>query len=423
MTENTLIKDNHALILNENQIKTHQEFKFSEKDQQIQNLKKDFFGQVFMNSEAFLQLNHSDTSIYLTGDISDTYSKVLKYAHNRTVLVIKELSFNFPEDPKYTLITLGQVPHNVYNVGVFYPNYFQNTKNYFRLLNNEHQFQDLTESDKVGVSYRKGIYLTKVEESKEGLKFKLLRCSTNLKGPTDNLRKTDLEILEQVNQTARTLFKEESELNHVLAQVYNNTRINDKEKKAKIKDHSDKTKDMPSNGLMAFCTFYSNYNENRFTQGDLKGKLKRSKTTPYDWTYSCGSVLTRLRFRLKKVVNDPELEKQFDIVLYPNSVFFMSLKTNRLYTHEIIPATLPVEYLPTRLGYVIRCSDTPALFKDGQTYLVEDNGDLVKLEKPTPEDAKQLRHDYYKENISIEKMDYGQVNFSFNDGDYEQPLI
>ena len=47
-----------------------------------------------------------------------------------------------------------------------------------------------------------------------------------------------------------------------------------------------------------------------------------------------------MRFRLKPEAQKlyPDLTKDFDITLYPNSVFLMSLETNRLYTHEIIPS-------------------------------------------------------------------------------------
>ena len=48
----------------------------------------------------------------------------------------------------------------------------------------------------------------------------------------------------------------------------------------------------------------------------------------------------------------------------------MSLDSNRLYTHEIIPSSLPIEKLPIRMGYVIRCSKTKALYNDGKTYLI-----------------------------------------------------
>lgn len=46
---------------------------------------------------------------------------------------------------------------------------------------------------------RKGIYITKIDGFDGEIKFKLLRCSSNLKGPTDNFREADNEIINTVN--------------------------------------------------------------------------------------------------------------------------------------------------------------------------------------------------------------------------------
>src|SRR4029079_19277194 len=136
----------------------------------------------------------------------------------------------------------------------------------------------------------------------------LLRCSTNLDGPTDSFRATDNEIISKVNNICEQFFQTKTDLNHVLAQVYNNAKIEGKERKAKISEHSDKTKDMPRNGLIAFTTFYE------FNDQTLK-ELKHPKDNPFDYYYKDASVLTRLRFRLKKDVSDPNLCKQFDVIL------------------------------------------------------------------------------------------------------------
>src|SRR4029079_302177 len=126
------------------------------------------------------------------------------------------------------------------------------------------------------------------------------------------------------------------------------------EKKAKIKKHSDKTKDMPLNGLIVFCTFYKDHLNNK--------NIQKSKNDAFDYCYKDTSVLTRLRFELKKTVNNSNLKRKFDVILYPNSVFIMSLSTNRLYTHEIVPSTLPIDMIPTRMGYVVRCSKMDAIY-------------------------------------------------------------
>jgi len=119
-----------------------------------------------------------------------------------------------------------------------------------------------------------------------------------------------------------------------------------KEKKAKIKQHSDKTKDMPSNGLIAFVTFYSD---------NIESLIDQKSPDDHEYMYKSTTVLTSLLFKRKDdaIVEGPE---KFSVPLYPNSVLLIPLSTNRTYTHEIVPSTLPVARIPVRLGYVIRCS-------------------------------------------------------------------
>jgi len=268
----------------------------------------------------------------------------------------------------------------------------------------------------MGTSYRKGLYITDVTKSitSEDVYFKLLRCSTNLQGPTDNFRKIDHIIINKLNDTLKCLYKKPIELNHVLAQVYTNQIINNKQKKAAIKEHSDKTKDMNKDGLIVFCSFYKFDNSIKY------------RIVDYDYFYKKTSVLTKLRFKLKSTVQDQTLKKTFDVILYPNSVFAISLKTNRLYTHEIVPSGLPVEYLPTRLGYVVRCSDTDAVYKDDGTYTMNKDGSLTKLVAATTriDKVSELKTQYYLENSTDRFIEYDEVlDFSLNDGDYIPPIL
>lgn len=280
-------------------------------------------------------------------------------------------------------------------------------KDYFELIEREHKFQSLTDSNKPNNAFRKGIYLTHVtkEDDDDIIRFRLLRCSSNFDGSTDNFRKTDLEILNKVNNVRKELYKDSAEFNHVLAQIYYNHKNEEgKDRKAKIKKHSDKTKDMPENALMAFCTFYKDLN---------------------NFDSDNPEIYTKLRFRQKDDYNENEESNKFDIVLYPNSLFIIPLEINRIYTHEIVPSSLPIEKIPTRMGYVIRSSNTNAIYKDGQTYIERDDGKLVKLEEPTEEGVKRLKELYRKENISSEKVSYNGFNdnFSLNRGDYMKPII
>lgn len=169
---------------------------------------------------------------------------------------------------------------------------------------------------------------------------------------------------------------------------------------------------MPPNGLIAFCTFYIN---------DIEIKTKASKIVLFDRVYKQGSALTKLRFQLKNCV-DGDYEKDFSVILYPNSAFLIPLSTNRLYTHSIVPPTLPVDKIPTRLGYVIRCSKTNAVHRNGGTYLLKE-GQLQMLERPTPLDRAEIKGLYCRQNTTDQPIDYGSITYTLNDGDHLKPSL
>lgn len=342
---------------------------------------------------------------FFCGTVINNIETLEKYKENNKkfkVYVLKDESLieNLKEYDIVMIDNMDELPVNVHDVGINVVNFFDKTKDYFNILSADHEFQFLTESNKPGNSYRKGIYMTKVDKCENGdLNFRLLRCSTNLDGPTENFKDADNEVVKKANDFCEDFFTHGHELNHVLAQIYQNSVVNGKEKKAKIKDHSDKTKDMPTNGLMAFCTFY-------------KDSEKYTNVNSY----------TKLKFRLKDCVKDEKYVKMFNVVLYPHSAFFMSLSTNRLYTHEISPSILPVDKIPVRMGYVIRCSNADAVFKDGNTYLKRGD-DLVKLRECVEDDMKELKKLYYEENTEDKLMIYPEINFSLNNGDYKEPML
>lgn len=410
MSTNTLLTKKHCLIIIKEQLPNLSTFY----NKELENIKTKFCGNVFYDIETFSD-HDPDANIYLCGNIETNYSKI-KNVHCKCIYVIKELSHNY--DEHYNLLNIGQVPINIHNMGIYHREFFNSNINCFDLIQNAHQFQTLRESNKPGDAYRSGLYITKVKEIENDVYFKLLRCSSNFDGPTDNLRDIDNEILIKVNDFASDYFNNPAELNHVLAQIYHN-KMDEKNvgRKAKIKAHSDKTKDMPENGLIAFCTFY------KFN--DIKN-VKKSTKDLFDYCYGQNNkettILTKIRFKLKDMVTDPTLKKQFDITLYPNSIFIISLFTNRLYTHEIIPSGLPIDKLPTRMGYVIRCSNTEAIFKNGQTYINENNNH-IKLEEPNENLVKELKDLYFKENVTDEYIKYNNIYFSLNKGDYEKPIL
>jgi hypothetical protein len=266
-----------------------------------------------------------------------------------------------------------------------------------------HEPQALTESNKSDVAYRKGVYLTPVTED---LKFHLLRCSSNLQGPTETFSDSDRKIVSRANEVAKRIFKNPAELNHVLAQVYYNYTIDGKTRRAKIPAHSDKTEDMPENGIMAFCTFYD-----PVALADEKYRMEGEKLM-----YKNTLALTILRFTKK------ETKEVKDFILYPGSVLFIDLNVNRDYTHEIVPPLLDAKDVPTRLGYVIRCSKQQARYVDGVTYLTNPEGKEVPLRQATDEDTSNLKKLYMEENLNPVKPEYGFIDFTLNLGDLLAPV-
>ncbi len=371
--------------------------------------------------------------IYVCGDLLKIILNFQQLVSNlrdeKKVYYIDDLIYNVwekgglePKNYSFSVISSGQVPLNFYNLGIYFGNLFGhktkqitcNNTNHenrslhecndiFEKISNQHTFQTLTESNKPNNAFRTGLYITNVE--KDYLNqyfFKLLRCSTNFSGPTEKFSSTDIDILDRVNEKITESFEQPVELNHVLAQIYHNQN----NKKASIKSHSDKTKDMPKNGLIAFCSFY---------------KFEKSHVHMYKDI----STLSSLHFKLKKDVQDKYVQ-DFSVTLHPNSVFLIPLSTNRLYTHEIRPSSAPIQYLPIRMGYVIRCSNQNAIYSDGQTFVLNQSP-LEKihqlLQKPTALQFEQIKNLYLIENTTSSYPDYSEIkHLSLNNGDFEKPI-
>jgi hypothetical protein len=363
-----------------------------------------FAGPVHTDRSALPDL--AGKAVYLHGDLAQAAALDLSAA-------ARVLAIGDPDDDRapWPFVHLGRLPLDVHGLGVYYRRFFDPDIDYVAQIRGEHTFQSLTESTKPGTAHRTGIYLTPVRPAPDGLHFHLLRCSTNLSGPTDDLRATDRHIVDALDQEAALIFSGAAPLNHVLAQLYPNTPADAdrKQAKARISAHADKTKDMPAHGVMAFCTFYERLDRLGPVPGD-----------PFDRGHRGVSGLTRLRFRRKEA--DGAAPEQFTITLYPGSVFFMPLSTNRRYTHEIVPSELDAARLPTRLGYVVRCSSTEAVHDGGRTFLLR-HGARVELEPPTPEGMTELRRRYAEENRTSAVVDYDdRFRFSMNAGDYLAPL-
>ncbi|MFF9196553.1 hypothetical protein ACF09L_15230 [Streptomyces sp. NPDC014779] len=403
---------------------------------------RDFFGTVVTPEElASGAVDPAGKSVYLCGDLARIDVRGLRGAAR--VFVVRELSQGYGDgegdgerERPWAVVGSGRVPLRVHGVGVYYRRFFEPDEDHVGRIRAEHVFQSLTESTKAGTALRTGIYLTPVTRDGDGLHFRLLRCSTNLSGPTENFGPTDTSLVGALNDEAGTVFRNHAPLNHVLAQIYHNTGATPerRQSKARISSHADKTKDMPVDGVMAFCTFYEGLDALQPLPGD-----------PFDLGVKGTSALTRLQFRLKEPGEEAPGGKvpggevpaagtegrdtaaypeRFGLTLHPGSVFFMPLSTNRLYTHEIRPAALDAAVLPTRLGYVVRCSGTEAVHRDGRTFLKAPGGGLVPLEPPTREGMDELRRLYAEENRSSAFVDYGdRFRFSMNTGDYGAPRL
>jgi hypothetical protein len=228
----------------------------------------------------------------------------------------------------------------------------------------------------------------------------MLRCSTNFLSPTENFRDIDKEIVESCNNIIEKYFKHKVKLNHVLAQIYYNHQNGNKQRKARIPAHSDKTLDMPENGVIVFCTFYNR---------------KITSISSGSKSYSAELQLSILRFRKKKNVEATEWDNypdKWDLTLYPDSIFIISLEFNRVYTHEIVPPYLPLHLIPTRMGYTIRCSKTKAIYgKDSKVRLYSQDSTNISILQTVDSEYKDKIRKYYKEeNMTSNKISYESIS-------------
>ena len=381
----------------------------------FEEISAQFFGAVVASTADLSHITVCNP-VFLAGDVEASLPLVLAFVSKDVVFCVEDASVNRPAGWS-AFVSRGQLPRAVPGIGVFYPSYFGWSRQYrgrdfFSEFSAHHVASILTESNKVSTSYRRGVYITRVSPVEDGSEFRLLRCSTNFSSPTENCRPVDDDIIEAVNTIARHNYDGAAEFNHVLAQVYTNSTVGGKDKKARIPDHSDKTKDMPRDALMAFVSFYQfdpavKYNWN----GD-------------DVLYGDTSALTCLVWKEKGGAG-----RRVSVTLSPGSVLLVDMDTNRLWTHEIRPSMLPVAKLPTRLGYVVRCSKTMAVHTaDGRTCIVSADGSGVEMRAPTREDMAELKAQYARENATPEVITYTSathgdiVPYSMNAGDYMRPI-
>lgn len=374
-------------------------------------LRNKFFGTVLTNMADTIAFDFANKTVYLCGDAKKALSCIGGSAE--MVFVVRQLvtvSIENPVEAQVFFINVGEVPLNVHGLGVFFPRRFADS---FASLGSGHNLQDLRESDKESVSLRRGIYLSEVTTLENGdSEFNILRCSTNLDGSTEAFTSEEKKALFSLNYDASWCFNNAAPINHILMQKYENK----DNKKGSIKDHSDKTEDMPANGVMAFVTTY-----------DPATMPAGAKQVGFDWQLNGLSLCTRLRFCLKKELT-PSIERpaKFDVLLYPGSVLLIPLSTNRMYTHTVKPSALPADKIPVRTSLVARCSKTTVVHSvaTSMNYIIDnETGERVAMQPIDDQGRDWMREKYYEENLTAKVVDYGKkpIPFSMNKGDYLKP--
>jgi len=101
---------------------------------ELEYIKKNFCGLVYSNITDLNNLirtsDVSDRSFYLC---CGSHCCALKTMKTNQIFIIRELidSRTDPQPSGYKLISIGQVPLNVHNQGVFFKNFFDSDKDYF----------------------------------------------------------------------------------------------------------------------------------------------------------------------------------------------------------------------------------------------------------------------------------------------------
>lgn len=414
--ENRILQDRHVLVCVDAQLRWLSPHLARKKEELVQ----EFCGRVVRALDVSPPpIIEGGVVVFVTGDALANIA-LLRSSHAarsvELVLVRELVAGDDVPGEALGVVSLGQVPRSVHaGAGVLFPRLFDRQRELFAAVSSSHAFQSVSESRKEGAARRTGVYLCETALRASGaIDFHLMRSSTTFDGPTEGFAPADRAIVHAVARAAAPLFALPFTLNHVQAQVYHNRRTEaGKERKAAIKAHTDKTQDMASSSVIAFVSFY-----------DADDSLDVSS-----------DALATLLFRRKGAQPDDD-DTGFRVALPPGSAFLIPLGTNRQYTHEIRPPGLPVEKIPTRLGFVIRCSATRARFeRDASAYAAADaapNGrtkifldpasDGILLEEPTDENVEALKALYFAENSTAERVDYGGLRHcSLNPGDFLPP--
>jgi hypothetical protein len=313
--------------------------------------------------------------------------------------VIKELSYNITTQ---STVSLGAVPINISGAGIMFRRFF--TKDcIFSEITNDRAFKQVTEncgSEKIAHT---GLFLSPVERHRDGLKYYIQRSRMVCSEPLSCMKTIDAEITSLVNVSVNSFFKSKVRFNHIFADLHSPA----ENRKYKPFNKSENTKDMHADALIAYCTFYKDYDGLDFIR-------QSSDDSIFDCAYGGTSIFPKMRFKLKRDAPlDKYMRNSFTVTLYPNSLFVISLSTNRFYTHEVI---MPNTKKLTRVNYTLCSSKTWVLFRN-RPYIYE-NGILTRMDKIGGERLEELCS---KENNSSIKIDYPNVYCSLSEGDYKEP--
>lgn len=242
------------------------------------------------------------------------------------------------------------------------------------------------------VADRIGCYIGEVNDGR----FPLLRCSTQFKEGTHNMKSSDRYIFHTVNSLIKTVHGDKyPKLNHALFQSYLNH--------SSIGTHSDKTRDMPESFIIAFVTFYD-----KQTTGDERAKLRfYKKGLEREALSDSTKPSSKVRLEMQ--------DEDFEIVLNHGSVILTTDYINDNYTHTIIETS----GRSTRSSYTMRTSAVEGCWtEEGVTV------DGITMRLPSKEEKKLLKQAYADENTSINRISYPEClkGVTVNIGDMMPPI-
>jgi hypothetical protein len=92
--------------------------------------------------------------VYFCGDVE-------KVEHLIDIIVVCDYCYN--NTTNFRIIPSRQLPINIHNIGLYIDQFCES--GYFDRISNDHEFQNLTESNKSSAAYQTCVYITNVKET------------------------------------------------------------------------------------------------------------------------------------------------------------------------------------------------------------------------------------------------------------------